>query len=361
MNKILTRNDIKSLKSIGIPVIGERNYWFLRTQGGKYFQEFYFEKYIAIEWNKLNNLDYITKNDYDIISGKISELYPDNKKPGYTAKQIKRFVSEMASGDIILIPSENSDKIAFGILEGEIYLQEKKQIDNLFESILEDDIDDKIEHLIKRRKVKWIDVVNRERLDPYLYRIIYSHSTIVNAKPYEVFIDRALHPIYIKNELAYITYRVNKTEDVSGYELCKFINGNLEIADKFIKKNNLSDDIKKIQAKINVQCPGDIQIIGGIFIIFVIACVSTIILGGEVSFLGLKFKTDGLSDKIKEWVELIHSYKIEKNIEDGLKESSKTLKISINKNNYIGIREKEIEISNEVSMDRDKTIENNEK
>ncbi|WP_027642968.1 hypothetical protein [Enterocloster clostridioformis] len=42
------------LQQLNIDVFSEsRNYWFLRTQAGTYFDEFYFNNYIGIEWDDI--------------------------------------------------------------------------------------------------------------------------------------------------------------------------------------------------------------------------------------------------------------------------------------------------------------------
>ena len=38
-----------------LPVnVFKRNYWFLRTQSGNFFEEFFFNKYVAMGWNDVD-------------------------------------------------------------------------------------------------------------------------------------------------------------------------------------------------------------------------------------------------------------------------------------------------------------------
>lgn len=48
------------LTTCGIPVIDpSTNYWFIRTNGGDNFENFYFGQYVAIGWDKIDDLDFI--------------------------------------------------------------------------------------------------------------------------------------------------------------------------------------------------------------------------------------------------------------------------------------------------------------
>ena len=48
---------INILEELNIPVIeNDVNYWFIRTNSGDKFQDFYFGNYVAIGWDKFNNI-----------------------------------------------------------------------------------------------------------------------------------------------------------------------------------------------------------------------------------------------------------------------------------------------------------------
>ena len=102
-------------EALGLPIIDtNRNYWFVRTQGGYYFDDFYFGNYISVEWDDINDLSLITDNEKENqLREKIEKLYP-NSKTGAIVTNLKRFVNDMAKGDIVVIPSSNSEFLAFG-------------------------------------------------------------------------------------------------------------------------------------------------------------------------------------------------------------------------------------------------------
>lgn len=302
----LLEDDIKLLKDLDVPIINaDRNYWFVRTQGGDYFEDFYFEGFIGIEWNEVSDLDLIRESDVDAIKGMVFKYYPKIDKVGYVAKQIKKFACDIKKGDIVLIPNKNSEKIAFGEIKSEpyIYEEDKSQILDFF------DDDDIKESLKKRIDVKWLKVLKRSELDPYLYKIIYSHSTIVDARPYANFIDRTLHKFYVKNDDAHLTMDVNTRNEIPAIDLSGFIYETIGLVDSFNYNMKMNLEKKEISTKINVQSPGIIEFVGPVAIIGCIAIGAVVLLGGEVSFLNLKLKTDGLSKNILEWVKFLKENK----------------------------------------------------
>ena len=114
-----------------------RNYWLVRSMGGDYYDDFILHQYISIAW------DYVTlnilNNQTEEAIKRLIEVYenssstnPDDEddddddgsaKGKITAiyNKITRFVFEIQKGDIILIPSKNSDKITIAEVIGDAY------------------------------------------------------------------------------------------------------------------------------------------------------------------------------------------------------------------------------------------------
>ena len=100
------------LNKLDISVFSEeRNYWLLRTQGGTYFDEFYFNNYIGIEWDDI--VDNTIKS-METMAQIVSQKYPEEKRATYVAGQIWKFIHDFKKGDIVLIPNKDSKIIAFG-------------------------------------------------------------------------------------------------------------------------------------------------------------------------------------------------------------------------------------------------------
>jgi restriction system protein len=111
----------------------ERNYWFLRTYGGSTFEDNYINGYVGIGFNEIP-MQYLknAKGDdfasLEILRGFIEKQY-DIKKGSLTRwiNQLVEFQHSVKIGDMVLIPSENSDNILFGEITSDIYVVKEKR------------------------------------------------------------------------------------------------------------------------------------------------------------------------------------------------------------------------------------------
>ena len=78
----------------------------LRTESGRYYQDFTTNKYVALGWDKVP-YSLLTDNEISdkVKIEKIQLLYPDETKPGLILGQLATFYFKMKPGDFILIPS----------------------------------------------------------------------------------------------------------------------------------------------------------------------------------------------------------------------------------------------------------------
>ena len=332
---------MKILESSGIPIISDSvNYWFIRTNGGENFENFYFNCYVAIGWDEIHDLDLIKKLSYGELKKLVENLYPQDTKPGSTASQIKRFVCEMKPGDYVLIPGTNCDRIAIGIITSNAYiyrLTDQDRFDSLFDGT-------EVTYF-KRRNVKWIAnrPFERHELDPMLIPIIYSYGTIVNANPYSGFINRTLYSCYIQGNEMHAIFDVAKTGNIPAIYLYDFMDSIFnsvklygEIYDCPVKKEDLS-----IKAAIN--SPGPIEIITAATSLFILlSALALFINGAKIKFSfdifhiakgDLDIDTPGLIDKITEHNKISNNnlIKLEK-AEAEITESKEKLKIKKKEN-----------------------------
>jgi restriction system protein len=262
-----------------------RNYWLVRTQSGEYHQEFYFDNYIGIGWNEFNDSgDFDEKINEDYMKKQIHKKYPDAGRPGLIYGQIKRFFFEMKVGDIIMIPTQKSSHISFGIIDSEPYIKE----------IPDEDIELGQCPFEKRRDVKWIKTVGRSDLDPYLYKMMNSQLTINRANDYDDFIDRTLHSFYVKGDTAHLVFNVNTTEKIPAPDLMDFIN---RVVDLVPELNKISDefdfDKRDLDIKLNVQSPGVIEFFADPSVIIGAGLLLTAVVGGTFRMTFTKEETSG--------------------------------------------------------------------
>lgn len=345
---LIGNEDRLILKQFGVDIIPEdRNYWFVRTQKGTYYEDFKNDEFIGIEWDKVSNIEFIKSANEDDLKVEVNKQYPELERPGYVAAQILKFCNEMKKGDIVLIPSKDSKWITFGeILSDDMYLYEKDQND--FETILDEFYDNaegnaEATLLMKRRKIRWIKDFKRSDLDPYLYSIIYSHNAIVDANPYSIFIDRMLSQFYIKGDEGYFTYKINRKKNIPYADMLSFLNNNNRVMDYIIKNfPELNFDKDDIIIKVNVQSKGPLQIKSKMVKVLILGLIITALFGSKIKFdfLGanLDLETEGLPKLISTVTDSI--IKIEKSKEDdaelkeiieGLKENKEKLELDVPK------------------------------
>jgi hypothetical protein len=248
---------IKNLPSLDTSV----NYWLFRANGGQYYDDFNSGNYIGIGWDKIS-LKYLDQikgpNAQDLLKAKISEDYPDDKRPGSSASQILKFMYILKEDDLVLVPSESSVRYLIGRVTGKPYFEK------------DDELLDSRRHCPyrKRRKVKWIGVINRSEADSSLYKLVYAGHTMSSANDYKDFINRALFDSYIANDQKmHSTFKVSTTDNVDMYKFSQFQYYLSSIHHLLFAK-------EKMNSKTNVQSPGPIEIIGALF---GIAFVSTLL------------------------------------------------------------------------------------
>lgn len=223
-----------------------RNYWLVRTESGTYYNDYTSGNYIAIGWDEFSNIsEFSSKIMSENMANKISKEYPD-KQPGRIYNQIRKFLFDIKIGDVVMIPSENSRVINFGIVTSDYIARENNNIDSC--------------PFIKSKSVNWIKSINRNKLDPYLFKMMQAHQTINNAKDYAHYIDRTMYSFYEKNDKSYLILPVNKKEDIPAFDLSQFINSITDLVPIINEIFESENDKRDLDIKINVQSPGYVEL-----------------------------------------------------------------------------------------------------
>lgn len=235
-------------------------YWLVRAEGGKYYNDFYSNNYIAIGWNVITQED-IANNSYnsDLIRAKLLSILKmanntkNKRSMGSAAKQMIRFQEEIRPGNVVMVPSENSDSFIVGVVKSEVYTETDEEKLELGHCPYN-----------KRRKVEWFGAFSRSSFDPSLRSIVYAAHTISNITRYKGFINRVVFDTYTEADEMHMTFNTHQSGSVDLDTLTDLLNSYKEIA------NTLFPD-EKIEVKINLQSPGPIEIVGGVMIISSIA------------------------------------------------------------------------------------------
>lgn len=134
-----------ALAELGLPVQevdDTRHYWFIRTQGGSYFDEFFLDNFVAIGHEGVPCVPEDKRTDQLIDS--LKEAHPQTTR---VLNQVYRFCKEIHKGDIVVIPSTASAHFAFGyITDNEAYQEEISE-----EAVAEGKCP-----YTRRRKTNWI-------------------------------------------------------------------------------------------------------------------------------------------------------------------------------------------------------------
>ena len=189
----------------------------------------------------------------------------------------------MNIGDIVIVPYRSSRKFLIGIISSEMYELTDDEYLELKNKVELNSIGQKISVCKKRRKITWVNEVNREWINPKLLYTINMHQSIIDITDYGKYIDGLLSPVYIKDNVIYGKISV-RTKDNINSEVW-------ETLYKTINKLKNKDDV--IDIKSNVESPGSLLLSMGIGAIFIgvsgfIGCV--LYFSKEISVLGVKFQ-----------------------------------------------------------------------
>jgi restriction system protein len=251
----MSQNQIKQLLEgsfPNLPIIKEnKKYWFFRTEGGIFHDDFFTNNFIAIGYNNIplkvikEAKDSNTSHELETY---IKDKYITLKKYKLAAHQLLRFSYEMTKGDIVIIPTYNSNQLSIGIVDSnEVVLSEKQSIN--------------VKHptnYIKRRKIKWIKTINRDAVDAALYKVPYSHHVLTDVTKYGEKIDRNLYDFYQKGTDAHLVIRIKTEKKVGLGELIELFQDIQNLYSEFNKATGENDD--PIQIQLQIESPGFLKI-----------------------------------------------------------------------------------------------------
>lgn len=288
------------LKSEGVvasEVDPARNYWFVRTQGGSYFDEFYFGRFVAIGWD---DVPCLPENE------RTQQLIDQLKEKGYgqptrVLNQVYRFCTELKKGDVVIIPSESSAAFAFGYIEDDGIFEIKPSLD---------DIESGKCVYTRRRKVRWITDVPKNRVDPKLFAFFRNQLALSQANDQAELIDRAISSFYIKDNIAHFTLNVEIEKSPRAEDIPTYMHGILSRAyDLSFELGLITDeediDSDFVSSRINVQSEGIIELLGNPVFVFFVSVIVIALFGGKAGFKWTRdvasgdVGTDGLPGLLK--------------------------------------------------------------
>lgn len=266
---IMSQHDI-----IPHEIKSDRKYWFIRTQGGSYFDEFFLDGFVAIGHE---DVPCVAENDRtESLLDSIKEQHPQATR---ILNQVHRFCTEIKKGDVVIIPSASSASFAFGYIEDDSIFNVK---------VPEEDISEGKCEFTRRRKTNWVRGIPKSRVDSKLYTFFRNQQTLSCVDEYSEFIERALNSFYIKDGIAHLTLSVETAESPNAIDIPLYMQGLLSRAYDIVDELSLAEDIKNVRSRINVQSAGLIELLGNPVFVSLVAVVIIGLFGGKASF-----KSDG--------------------------------------------------------------------
>ena len=268
-----------------LEIPNDTGYWLVRADGGKYYDDFFLNNFIAVSDNEIT-LEKISKYNQGSLVGITTDFFKDiysKEYSGWTSQQIahavsrtQKFIVEMKIGDLILVPSRNSKDFLIGIITSDVF------------EIAEEEVTSKVEvkyainPFLKRRKVQWLKEISRGEISEKLYWILSAHQTIFNLEENKEYINQLLAPVYIQDGLCHGTIKISKKEGLNANEWYDLYS--------IIKKQSENTE-EEVIVKSNVQSPGLIEFVTeNPVTVFSITMVLSAVLWGEINIAGIKVK-----------------------------------------------------------------------
>lgn len=233
-----------------------RRYWFVRTFGGKLFEYYYASKTVGLLANDVP-LEMIKNAPHDNVTFSTLKshiernMYRDN--PGEATKlanQLVDFYHNMKVDDIVMMPTGNSDFIAFGRVTSNI--KERKKSQGTF-----DYKDTVLQYPTKYHEIEWLTIKRKSDILGDFRPLLSSQSGLTNANKYGEFVESNISSFFEKDEYYYFSLFVdlNNDQELNAFDLFRY----LEAVTKLYKHYCAANDIEyneDLFLKIKIQSQG---------------------------------------------------------------------------------------------------------
>lgn len=228
------------------------NYWFVRTNQGKDYASFTKGGYIAIGWDYIS-LGEVLEGNKEKLRAKI--MKQEKFDPSKTKDKIRitsaynkiTTFSKLKKGDIVVVPSQGSDRLSFGRIDDDIPYGEGGDLSEVPN--------------FKRRRVEWITTQNIRNLPAIFYQVKSNHHTISNIDRFAPFIDKIVGNLFKKDDKTHFVLNIEQEGDIA-FEDVKGLMESIDLLIRDINEElNFNDNLEDFIVKINLQSKGTIELI----------------------------------------------------------------------------------------------------
>ncbi|PKE57526.1 hypothetical protein [Macrococcoides caseolyticum] len=263
----------------------EMNYWFIRTNGGNWYNEFVAEGHCTIvdpninlkKLNELKTYEEVHKELTRLNDLKIKNIEENALENNLTEKEkadlikekthskrsitieasrIYNFVHGIKENDLIMIPYKSSRKYKIGyvISKAKEYSNEDLySIEN--RSYIYDSKRNIRKYQVSKNKlyrdVEWIKTIERKDVDAEILNHLNMHQAIANLNQFKFQLNNMIAPIYIQNDNLHINIKVNREKGIDNDLWLEF--------HKVVNNIEKVSDYKISEMKLDVQSPGVIE------------------------------------------------------------------------------------------------------
>ena len=218
------------------------DFWLIRADGGKYYDDFVNNDYIGIRYNRitvdeLNKLANENIISVDAIKDLMFDQYakenqisidnlPVNSRRQLTvhAKQTYLFAFGMKIGDLVLTPAKKSYKFALGVIVGKPYDENADVVQKRIKQMQNEDIVYPCSDYRKRRKIHWISVISRQDLPKELAWIMNAHQATAKLSIQDKSkLFNLVSPIYNYNHKYYLRVYTSHGGNLSMYDWYRLV------------------------------------------------------------------------------------------------------------------------------------------
>lgn len=267
----------------------ERDYWMVRTSNGDHYTPFLRRGVVALQLPYITNeyisdlrnnnadnvalqaiqshMQSIVENPQHPLRGLAGELLESPIVVGTRAKQLFNFCFKMKAGDMVLIPDEGASYISIGIIS-EDYPVLGEDITRIYSVV---------------RKVRWVNQIPKNRLEPGLYRALGAHQALANISKYSEYLERNYGSCFMIGDACHYVLAIN-SEQVSADQFFGMGDTLMRTLKKLSERYDLGVNTDEIHLSMNLNSPGKVDFIATPTIALLLMALLTACSNGNINY-----------------------------------------------------------------------------